>query len=75
MDNCKKRPLIFIGNDDGYLAKGIKVLSDIAREYGDVFIAAPHDHQSGKSSALTVPSKSLTKAHCSAIVRPFLLGS
>lgn len=54
MDNCKKRPLIFIGNDDGYLAKGIKVLSDIAKEYGDVFIAAPRDHQSGKSSALTV---------------------
>ena len=27
---------------------------DIAREYGDVFVAAPSTHQSGKSSALTV---------------------
>ena len=49
-----QRPLIFIGNDDGYQAGGIKYLADIARQYGDVFIAAPSTHQSGKSSALTV---------------------
>ncbi len=47
------RPLIFIGNDDGYQAGGLKYLSDIAHQYGNVFIAAPSTHQSGKSSALT----------------------
>lgn len=50
----RQRPLIFVGNDDGYQAGGLKYLSDIARQYGDVFVAAPTLHQSGKSSALTV---------------------
>lgn len=49
-----KRPLIFISNDDGYQAGGLKYLAEIARQYGDIFIAAPSTHQSGKSSALTV---------------------
>lgn len=48
------RPLIFVGNDDGYTAAGIKYLAALAREYGDVFMVAPSTHQSGKSSALTV---------------------
>lgn len=49
-----KRPLILIGNDDGYNAKGITALIEIARCYGDVVAVAPADHQSGKSSALSV---------------------
>lgn len=53
-DTSQRRPLIFVGNDDGYQAGGLKFLIDIAREYGDVFVAAPSTHQSGKSSALTV---------------------
>ncbi|MEY3438428.1 MAG: hypothetical protein RL265_1013, partial [Bacteroidota bacterium] len=35
------RPLIFITNDDGISAKGIKSLIDVAVEFGDVLIIAP----------------------------------
>ncbi len=48
------RPLILIGNDDGYRAKGINTLIEIASQYGDVVAVAPIEHQSGKSSAITV---------------------
>ena len=36
-----QRPLIFISNDDSYNAPGINFLIEIARTYGDVFVAAP----------------------------------
>ena len=49
-----KRPLIFISNDDSYKAPGIKFLIEIARSYGDVFVAAPESPQSGKSSSITM---------------------
>lgn len=49
-----KRPLILICNDDGFDSKGIGVLADIASAMGDVVIAAPMQHQSGKSSAITI---------------------
>ena len=52
MDN--KRPLIFISNDDSVNAPGIKLLIEIARNYGDVFVAAPETPQSGKSSSITM---------------------
>ena len=48
------RPLIFISNDDSYLAPGINYLIEIARSYGDVFVVAPETPQSGKSSAITM---------------------
>ena len=50
----QRKPLIFIGNDDGYQADGLEFLIGIARQYGEVFISSPSTHQSGKSSALTV---------------------
>lgn len=49
-----KRPLIFISNDDGVHAGGIKFLTKIAQSYGEVFVVAPHEAQSGKSSAITI---------------------
>ncbi len=52
MDN--NRPLILISNDDGYHYNGIKSLIKVAQRYGDVFVAAPTEHQSGKSSAITL---------------------
>ena len=54
MDN--NRPLILISNDDGYHYNGIASLIKVARRYGDVFVAAPAVHQSGKSSAITLDS-------------------
>lgn len=48
------RPLILISNDDSYKAPGIKFLTDIALNYGDVIVVAPETPQSGKSSAITM---------------------
>lgn len=48
------RPLIFITNDDGIEAPGLKNLIDDVRQYGDVIAVAPAGAQSGKSSAITV---------------------
>jgi 5'-nucleotidase len=48
------KPLIFITNDDGISAKGIKSLIDVAVEFGDVLIIAPDKPQSGMGHAITV---------------------
>ncbi len=48
-----KRARIFVTNDDGYNAKGIKALIDVLKEIGDVLCIAPETGQSGKSHALT----------------------
>lgn len=53
MDN-KKQPLILISNDDGLQFRGIKVLAHMARQLGEVVVVAPMQHQSGKSSAITL---------------------
>lgn len=50
----KKRPLILISNDDGLDYNGIQSLIKVARRYADVFVAAPAEHQSGKSSAVSL---------------------
>lgn len=52
----QNRPLILISNDDGYHYNGIKSLIEVAMRYGDVFVAAPAVHQSGKSSAISLDS-------------------
>lgn len=48
------RPLIFITNDDGIAAPGIRNLASVAKKFGEVVIGAPATPQSGKSSAITV---------------------
>ena len=50
----EKRPLILVGNDDGYSFNGIHTLIDVAREFGDVVVSAPTEFQSGKGSAITI---------------------
>ncbi len=59
MDN--KRPLILISNDDGFHYNGIHSLIKVAQRYGDVFVAVPAEHQSGKSSAISLDRP--VKAH------------
>ncbi|MBR1543901.1 MAG: 5'/3'-nucleotidase SurE [Muribaculaceae bacterium] len=54
MDKENNRPLILIGNDDGYNSAGITELIKIARRFGDVVVAAPLNHQSGKSCAISM---------------------
>ena len=45
---------ILVTNDDGYLAHGIQVLSDAARELGAVHVVAPDREQSATSHSLTL---------------------
>ncbi len=50
---------ILITNDDGYKAKGIKVLSEIMRHFGSVTVIAPKHHQSGMSMAASLGLKQI----------------
>ena len=43
---------ILLSNDDGYQSKGLRVVADFLRPYGDLTIVAPAVPQSGKSAAL-----------------------
>ena len=52
----KKRPLILVVNDDGVDAKGIRVLADVAQEFGRVVMIAPGGGRSGMSHAITFSS-------------------
>ncbi|MBQ9666686.1 MAG: 5'/3'-nucleotidase SurE [Bacteroidaceae bacterium] len=45
--------LIFISNDDGYSAEGIKQLAEMVRGYGDVFIVAPDSGRSGAGMSIS----------------------
>lgn len=48
------KPLILITNDDGADAKGIRVLTDLMKQIGDVIVVAPDGPRSAQSNALTV---------------------
>ena len=50
----EKRPLILITNDDGYKSPGIKYITDIAKQFGDVVVVAPTKGHSGMSHAVTL---------------------
>ena len=51
--------LILITNDDGYQAKGIKVLAEIMKQFGEVTVIAPKTHQSGMSMAVSLGFKQI----------------
>src|SRR5674476_736900 len=48
------KPLILITNDDGVDAPGIKVLTRLMMQIGDVIVMAPDGARSAQSNALTV---------------------
>ncbi|MHC1708161.1 MAG: 5'/3'-nucleotidase SurE [Bacteroidales bacterium] len=50
------KPLIFITNDDGIHAPGIRVLISIGRQLGNVVVVAPDKPQSGMGHAVTTSS-------------------
>lgn len=50
---------IFITNDDGYQAKGIKTLTEIMKRFGHVTVIAPKTHQSGMSMAVSLGFKKI----------------
>ena len=45
---------ILVTNDDGYQAKGINILAEMMRQFGDVTVVAPKTHQSGMSMAVSL---------------------
>ena len=47
---------ILISNDDGYLARGLRVLADALAEFAAVTIVAPDRNRSGASNSLTLDS-------------------
>ena len=50
----KKDRLIFMSNDDSYLAPGFAAAIEVAREFGRVIAVAPLTPQSGRSQAVTM---------------------
>lgn len=50
---------ILITNDDGYQAKGIHVLAEIMKNFGEVTVVAPKHHQSGMSMAVSLGLKQI----------------
>lgn len=63
-ETMKQRPLIFITNDDGIHAKGLKELSEVMRLFGDVVVVAPEMAMSGMSNAISVDKPlRATKVH------------
>ena len=50
---------ILITNDDGYQAKGLKVLVEIMKQFGEVTVIAPKKHQSGMSMAVSLGFKQI----------------
>ncbi len=53
MKNRQDR-LIFVTNDDGFDAPGLRVLLNVARRFGDVICVAPETTQSGMSQSITM---------------------
>lgn len=47
------KPLIFITNDDGYTAGGIRTLADALKPVGDLFVVAPDRARSGAGCSVT----------------------
>ena len=51
----KKNRLIFLTNDDGYKAKGLKYLREIIKQISsDIWVFAPAHNQSAKSQSITI---------------------
>lgn len=50
----KNRPLILVTNDDGFEAKGIGSLIELAKEFGDVVAISTQSPMSGMSHAITI---------------------
>lgn len=47
---------ILVTNDDGLFAPGIRALTEVAKEFGDVVVVAPDSPKSGQGHAITIES-------------------
>ena len=52
---------IWVVNDDGIQAKGIAVLAEHARRFGDVTVIAPEEQCSGMSQRITFSDRAMTR--------------
>lgn len=59
IDITESKMRILITNDDGYDAKGIKVLASLMERFGEVTVIAPKKHQSGMSMAVSLGFKQI----------------
>lgn len=50
----QERPLILIVNDDGYEAKGLAAMVEIAKPFGEVVVVTPDAARSGMAHAITM---------------------
>ena len=48
------KPLILVTNDDGITAPGIRHLISVMRGFGEVYVVAPDQPQSGMGHAITI---------------------
>jgi len=54
MGKINSRPLILVTNDDGIEAKGLRELTAVAMEFGQVVVISSHLPMSGMSHAITI---------------------
>lgn len=67
-----KKPLILVTNDDSISAPGIKVLTDIAKNFGEVWVVAPDSPMSGKGHAISLDvSLRVNKVKCTGPQKEF----
>jgi 5'-nucleotidase len=52
--SSERRPTILVTNDDGFQAKGISALIELAKPFGRVVVVAPEEGNSGMSHAITI---------------------
>ncbi len=52
---------ILVVNDDGYQAEGLKILIEVLKDFGELYVIAPKEHHSGKSNAITIQKALHTK--------------
>jgi len=49
-----QKPLILVVNDDGYEAKGLEAMVEVAKQFGEVVVIAPDRTRSGMGHAITM---------------------
>lgn len=59
----KDKKLIFVSNDDGVDAAGLKALINLVKPYGEVFVVAPETGQSGMSHSISLLKPLRVKTH------------
>jgi 5'-nucleotidase len=54
INSNKRAPIILITNDDGFQAKGLGALIEMAKPFGRIVVVAPDEGNSGMSHAITI---------------------